>query len=113
MRVRTRIRRSHEVLSWKERGDRNQFRGVTCGLETAGQYLSNELILEQSRNRGEEIGPVAESLVESVERCVGEAVPVSDFHRGRLGFGDPAVQDSALPDSGTRRCRCRIVAGLA
>jgi NitT/TauT family transport system permease protein len=44
---------------------------------------------------------------------VGKAIPVSDFHRCRLGFGDPAVQDSALPDSSTRRRRRCAVAGLA
>src|ERR1700761_7158418 len=85
----------------------------------ARQYLSNGLIVAQRRpvaaHEGEEIGRETTlwKSVECAERGVDSPVFAPDFHCRGLGSGDPAVPDSGLSSTGTRRCRDGAVAGLA
>src|SRR5436305_3343698 len=65
--------------------------------------------LEQEENRGGNPG----NRIESAERSVGAAVPVPGLRRRRMGPHHPAVQDSALPDSGAGRRGGGAVARLA
>ena len=64
-------------------------------------------IPEQAENRERDVAEAegAEGGDEGAERGLGSAVPVPDFHRGRLGSVDPPVPDSGLPDPRARRRR--------
>src|SRR5258707_2357366 len=78
-------------------------------------YPTGYFVPEKPVNKGEQRGRAEgpDRHVEGAERGVDPAVFVPDIYRGGLGSDHPFVPDSALSNSGARRCRRGAVAGLA